>query len=59
MKSYKVTLYYHSCLSVMVEAGNEQEAIELAREESNSQESIDTIIEYIIEDDIPDVEEIK
>ena len=51
---YSVQLYYHSNATIEVDANNEQEAIEKARERVTDEE----ILESLIEDDSPDVEEI-
>lgn len=55
-KRYKVTLYYHTNVTVEVEAENEQEAINLAYAESalHTQELLDGLQE----DSSPDVETI-
>lgn len=54
MKKYKVQLYFHSNATLEVEANNEEEAIEKARMEVSDNE----ILEGLIEDNSPDVEEI-
>lgn len=51
---YSVQLYYHSSATVEVDANNEKEAIERARERVTDEE----ILESLIEESSPDVEEI-
>lgn len=53
-KKYQITLYYHTSVTVEVEAENEQEAREKAYNKVDSQELLDGLQE----DDSPDVEEI-
>lgn len=52
--NYKVQLYYNSSVELEVEASNEEEAIEKARMEVNE----DEILEGLIEDNSPYVEQI-
>lgn len=53
---YKVTLYFHTNLSVYVEADNEKEAIELAREKSTKHCYVSALLESMQEDADPDVD---
>lgn len=55
MKKYEVTLYYHTNATVVVEAENENDAIEAAYNKVDNNE----LLEGMQEDDSPDVEEIK
>ena len=52
MKKYKVTLYYHTSASVIVDADDEVAAIELAYNEIED----DELLANMQEDDEPDVE---
>ena len=52
-KKYKVTFYFHTSFSAIVDAENEEQAVELAREE---QADIDNLLEDMQEDVEPDVE---
>ena len=52
--NYSVQLYYHSTATIEVEASNEQEAIEKARERVTDEE----ILESLIEISSPDVEKV-
>ena len=54
MKKYKVTLYYHTMASAIVEAESEEEAIELAYDAIENDELLDNMQE----DNDPDVEEV-
>lgn len=58
MKKYKVTFYYHSNVSVEVEAETEGEAIDLAKDEICSPIYERQILDGIEEDDNQDVEEV-
>ena len=60
MKKYNVTLYYHTNIDVEVIAENEEDAIELARQEAacDDTDTIDTLLDGMQEDNSPDVEEI-
>lgn len=53
---YKITLYFHTNLSVYVEAENEKEAIEMAREKSTKHCYVSALLEGMQEDNAPDVE---
>ena len=61
MKKYRVWLYYHTSISVDVEANDEEEAIESAREigARDDADIIDLILNGMEEDNSPDVEEIS
>lgn len=54
MAKFQVQLYYHSSATIEVDANNEQEAIEKARERVTDEE----ILESLIEESSPDVEKI-
>jgi hypothetical protein len=56
MKKYEVTLYYHAVYSMVVEAENEEDAIEQAYNQDFDSE--DVKCEYQ-EDGEPDVQELK
>lgn len=58
MKKYKVTLYFHSSIDIEVEAVNESDAIECARDKSCSKNISEMIMDHLVEDNAPDVEEI-
>jgi len=57
MKKYQVKFYYHTNLSVNVEAENEKEALKKAEEEAGKECYIPQMIEGLQEDNSPDVEE--
>lgn len=53
-KKYKVTFYYHASTSIIVDAENEEQAVELAR---NEEYDIDDLLISLQEEDAePDVE---
>lgn len=56
MKKYEVTLYYHAVYSMVVEAENEEDALEEAY--SKDLDADDVHVEYE-EDAEPEVEELK
>lgn len=56
MKKYKVTLYFHTDLTLEVEANNIEEAIKHARHESEREIYDRTLLDNLQEDDDPDVE---
>ena len=58
-KKYDVTFYYHTNLTVTVEAENEKEALELAEWESTNECYTPQLLEGMQEDDDPDVVESK
>lgn len=53
---YNVTLHFRTKLSVYVEAENEKEAIELAREKSTKHCYVSALLEGMQEDADPDVD---
>ena len=55
MKKYDVTFYYHTNMTVTVEAENEEEALELAELESTKECYTSQLLEGMQEDDDPDV----
>ena len=61
MKKYRVWLYYHTSISVDVEANDEEEAIESAREigARDDADIIELILIGMEEDNSPDVEVIS
>ena len=58
MAKYLVRLYYHSFIDVEVEAENETDAIDAAHCEADQDKYTDELLENLIEDDSPDVEEV-
>lgn len=56
-KKYDVTFYYHTNLTVTVEAENEKEALEIAEWESTNECYTKQLLEGMQEDDDPDVVE--
>ena len=58
MKKFTVNVHYDVCLTVEVEAENEQEALELAEKEAAMCSLNDSTCESIIGKCITDVEEI-
>jgi len=58
MKKYAVTLYYHSSITVVVEAESEDEAIEYAHEEACEEKYNDDFNMNAQEDGAPDVREL-
>lgn len=58
MKKYDVTFYYHSSVTVTVEAEDEESAIDIARDEVCDPKYDETILRNIEEDNDPDVEEV-
>lgn len=58
MKKYEVTLYYHTSITVEVEAENEQDAIAEAYCEADDSKYDRQLISNVQEDGAPDVEEI-
>lgn len=59
IKKYNVTLYYHTNLTVQVEAESEEAAREAAYAEAEKECYIPKLIEGLQEDNEPDVEEDK
>lgn len=58
MKKYRVTLYYHTNVTIEVEAHDEEEALENATEIAYLDEYDDKLLSNLVEDDDPDIEEI-
>lgn len=58
MKKYKVTLYYHSSITVLVSAENEDDAILKASDEACNEEYNYEFNMNAQEDGAPDVEEL-
>lgn len=58
MKKYEVTLYYHSNITVVVEAENEEDAIDKAYDEAYDEKYDEQFKMNATEDDDPDVEEL-
>ena len=58
MKKYEVTFYYHTSCTVVVEAKNEDGALELAESMVDGPEYTEQILEGLQEDADPDVDEI-
>lgn len=56
-KNYNVTFYYHTNVTVRVEAESEKEAIALAESEVEKESYIPQMLEGLVEDSSPDVEE--
>lgn len=56
-KTYNVTFYYHTNLSVSVEAENEQDALLLAETEAAKECYVPQILDGLQEDGSPDIEE--
>lgn len=59
MKKYEVTLYYHTSLTVEVEAKNEEDAIANAYAEACDSKYDAQVLNNIQEDGGPDVEEVE
>ena len=59
MKKYEVTLYYHTNVTVVVEAENEDEAVEMAYDEACDEKYNDEFNMNAVEDGCPDVEEVE
>ena len=57
-KSFAVTLYYHTNVTVEVEARDEQEALSRAYEEASKKKYEKLILEGLQEDNSPDIEKI-
>lgn len=58
MKKYEVTLYFHTNLTIEVEAKNEEEAIEKAEQESCRDYYVEQLLAGMQKDSGPDVTEI-
>lgn len=59
MAKYEVTLYYHTSVTVVVEAESEDEAIELAYDEACDEKYNDEFNMNAQEDGSPDVQELE
>ncbi len=61
MKKYEVTLYFHTNITVLVDAENEVDAIEQARQYAarDDNDAVEVLMEGLVEDNTPDVEELK
>lgn len=57
-RKYEVTLYFHTNVTVEVEADDETKAVDAARNESCRDEYAEAILSGLQEDDSPDVNEI-
>lgn len=57
-KKYEVTLYYHTSITVEVEAENEQDAIEKAYFEAGESKHDDQFLNNVVADGDPDVSEL-
>ena len=56
MKKYRVKFYFHTSVEYEVEADDHEQAIEIARvQECDARQ----MLENLVEDDSPDVDEIK
>ena len=59
MKKYDVTFYYHTSVTVTVEAEDEKEAIEVGRDEVCDKKYDETILSNLDEDNSPDAYEVE
>ena len=61
MKNYNVTLYYHTNITVYVDANSAREAVEQARQYAarDDNDAVEVLLGGLVEDDTPDVEEVK
>ena len=59
MKKYEVTLYYHTSLTVEVEAKDEKDAIANAYAEAGDSKYDQQFLNNVQEDGSPDVEEVE
>ena len=57
-KTYNVTFYYHTNVTVQVKATSEKKALKVAESEVTKECYILNILEGLQEDDTPDVEEV-
>ena len=55
MAKFNVTLYYHTNVTVEVEAENEQEALELAEMEVDDEKYNEQLLGNLDEDNNPDI----
>lgn len=58
MKEYNVTFYYHTSLTVKVEANSEEEALEKARNEQCDDKYNYDLLVGMQEDGDPDIEQL-
>ena len=58
MKKYQVTFYYHTNITVEVEAEDEKEALRKAEIEQCDDKYTDDLLNGLQEDNSPDIEEI-
>ena len=58
MKKYSVTFYYHTNLTVEVEANSEEEALEKARDEQYDDMYNNDLLVGMQEDGDPDIEQL-
>lgn len=58
MKEYNVTFYYHTNLTVKVEANSEEEALEKARDEQCDDKYNYDLLVRMQEDGDPDIEKL-
>lgn len=56
MAKFDVTFYYHTSVTVEVEAENEEEALEIAEMEVDDEKYNEQILGNLDEDNSPDVE---
>jgi hypothetical protein len=56
-KNYNVTFYYHTNVTVRVEAESEEEALALAESEVEKESYIPQMLEGLVEDSSPYIEE--
>lgn len=56
MAKFNVTFYYHTNVTVQVEAENEKEALEIAEMEVDDEKYNEQILGGLQEDNAPDVE---
>jgi hypothetical protein len=59
MAKFNVTFYYHTNVTVTVEADNEREALANAQMEVENEKYNEQILGGLQEDSSPDVEEVK
>lgn len=59
MKKYEVTLYYHTNVTVVVEAENEDEALEKGCDEAADEKYNFEVLANCVEDSDPTVEEVE
>ena len=59
MAKYEVTLYYHTSITVVVEAKDEDDAIAEAYYKVGDEEYDEQFLNNVVEDGSPDVEELE